>query len=158
MSLVTVSYEQLQIQPFDIRIHEVTLLMKVHDHGKLTFTGVIPEEKEEQYVRMADESTPVELFYTDEQGQKQRLFHGIILKLHVKVENKVYWLEAELCPIRMQWISAQNTFLSKYKYLILTLCRRLVGSIRMDRSSIHLLRKKSWVRIHYNIKKPIGSS
>ncbi|WP_338543775.1 contractile injection system protein, VgrG/Pvc8 family [Paenibacillus tundrae] len=95
MSLVTVSYEQLQIQPFDIRIHEVTLLMKVHDHGKLTFTGVIPEEKEEQYVRMADESTPVELFYTDEQGQKQRLFHGIILKLHVKVENKVYWLEAE---------------------------------------------------------------
>jgi len=95
MSSVTISYEQLQIQPFEIRIHEVSLHAKVHEHGRLAFTGVIPEEKEEQYVRMADESTPVELFYTDDQGQKQRLFHGIILKLRVRVENKVYWLEGE---------------------------------------------------------------
>lgn len=95
MSLTTVSYEQLQIQPFEIRIHKVALHMTVHDHGKLSFAGVIPEEKEEQYVRMADESTPVELFYMDEQGKKQRLFHGVILKLQVRVENQVYWLEAE---------------------------------------------------------------
>lgn len=95
MTLATISYEQLQIQPFEIRIHQVAIHMKVHEHGKLRFTGIIPEEKEERYVRMADESTPVELFYTDEHGQKQRLFHGVILKLQVRVENQVYWLEAE---------------------------------------------------------------
>lgn len=50
MSLTTVSYEQLQIQPFEIRIHKVALHMAVNDHGKLSFAGVIPEEKEEQYV------------------------------------------------------------------------------------------------------------
>ncbi|MDR9857317.1 contractile injection system protein, VgrG/Pvc8 family [Paenibacillus sp. VCA1] len=117
MSLSTVSYEQLQIQPFEIRIHKVALHMTVHDHGKLSFAGVIPEEKEEQYVRMADESTPVELFYMDEQGKKQRLFHGVILNLQVRVENQVYWLEAEavshshVMDLRRETRSYQNAAL-----------------------------------------------
>ncbi|NGP57909.1 hypothetical protein FLT15_05730 [Paenibacillus thiaminolyticus] len=117
MSLTTVSYEQLQIQPFEIRIHKVAIHMAVNDHGKLSFAGVIPEEKEEQYVRMADDSTPVELCYTDEEGKKQRLFHGLILKLQVRVENQVYWLEAEavshshVMDLRRETRSYQNAAL-----------------------------------------------
>ncbi|ANY67385.1 hypothetical protein BBD42_13545 [Paenibacillus sp. BIHB 4019] len=95
MALFSVSYEELRILPFDMRLHHVLLVKKVHDHAKLTFTGIIPEEKEDYYVRMADDQTPIELLYTEKSGRQHRLFHGMIMKLHVRVENHVYWLEAE---------------------------------------------------------------
>ncbi|WP_052410002.1 contractile injection system protein, VgrG/Pvc8 family [Paenibacillus durus] len=95
MAISAVSYEHLQILPFEMTLHHVMLVKKINDHAKLTFTGIISEEQEDHYVRMADEDTPVELLYADENGQSKRLFHGTILKLHVKVEHNVYWLEAE---------------------------------------------------------------
>lgn len=67
------SYEQLQIQPFEIRIQEVSLHTKVYDHERFTFTGMIPEEKEEQYVRIDDESTAAELFLYGRSGSKTTL-------------------------------------------------------------------------------------
>ncbi|MFF2089252.1 contractile injection system protein, VgrG/Pvc8 family [Paenibacillus sp. NPDC058174] len=116
--MMAVSYEQLQIEPFEIRIHKIALHLKVNDHGRLHFTGVIPEKKEEQYVNMANENTPVELFFKDEKGKKQRLFHGMILKLQVKVENQVNWLEVEAVThshamdLRRETRSYQNVDLS----------------------------------------------
>ncbi|MEK4058430.1 MULTISPECIES: contractile injection system protein, VgrG/Pvc8 family [Paenibacillus] len=95
MAMSAVSYEHLHILPFEMRLHHVTLVKKINDHAKLTFTGMISEDREEHYVRMADENTPVELLYTDENGNSKRLFHGTILKLRVKVDKEAYWLEAE---------------------------------------------------------------
>ncbi|AJS61109.1 contractile injection system protein, VgrG/Pvc8 family [Paenibacillus sp. IHBB 10380] len=95
MATSPVTYDGLQIVPFEMRLHDVKLVKKIHNHASLTFTGIIPEDKEDSYVRMADEEIPVELLYTDENGKSKRLFHGTILRLHVRVENYVYWLEAE---------------------------------------------------------------
>lgn len=95
MATQTVTYEVLKIVPFEMRLHDVKLVKKCNDHARLTFTGIIPEEKEDYYVRMADEQTPIELLYTDGNGKNHTLFHGMILRLHVRVESQVYWLEAE---------------------------------------------------------------
>ncbi|MNO45808.1 hypothetical protein D3C76_360850 [compost metagenome] len=95
MASSIVAYHSLQIAPFEIRLHEVNLVKSIHDHARLTFTGIIPEEKEDQYVRMASEQTNVELVCTEENGNKLTLFHGMLLKLHVKMDKGVYWLEAE---------------------------------------------------------------
>ncbi|CAM4484453.1 hypothetical protein PbDSM24746_47480 [Paenibacillus macerans] len=61
--------------------YEVKLDKTIDDHARLTFTGIIPEEKEDQYVKMAGEQTDVELQYTDENGKNKMLFHGMLLKL-----------------------------------------------------------------------------
>ncbi|MEC0330035.1 contractile injection system protein, VgrG/Pvc8 family [Paenibacillus macerans] len=90
-----VAYNTLKIAPFEIRLHEVKLTKTIDDHARLTFTGIIPEEKEDQYVKMAGEQTDVELQYTDENGKNKTLFHGMLLKLFVRVDREVYWLEAE---------------------------------------------------------------
>ncbi|MCM3700740.1 contractile injection system protein, VgrG/Pvc8 family [Paenibacillus macerans] len=90
-----VAYNTLKIAPFEIRLHEVKLDKTIDDHARLTFTGIIPEEKEDQYVKMAGEQTDVELQYTDENGKNKTLFHGMLLKLFVRVDRDVYWLEAE---------------------------------------------------------------
>ncbi|CAM4484944.1 MAG: hypothetical protein E7L01_04965 [Paenibacillus macerans] len=95
MALTSVTYNTLKIAPFEMRIHEVMLIKRVNDHGRLTFTGIIPEEKEDQYIMMASEQTVVELKHVDENGNDKTLFHGKILKLNVKVEKGIYWLEAE---------------------------------------------------------------
>lgn len=95
MAMPIVAYDTLKIAPFDMKLHEVRLTQKIDDHGRLNFTGIIPEEKEDQYVRMASEQTVIELMYTDEKGINKTLFHGKILRLNVKVERGVYWIDVE---------------------------------------------------------------
>ncbi|MGO4786545.1 contractile injection system protein, VgrG/Pvc8 family [Paenibacillus sp. 2KB_20] len=95
MSSLIVAYDTLKIAPFEMKLHDVKLVKKINDHARLTFSGIIPEEMEEQYMRMANEHTPVELLYYDQKGAKKTLFHGMLLKLHIKVDREVYWLEAE---------------------------------------------------------------
>lgn len=94
-SSLVVDYNTLKIAPFEMRLHEVKMVKTIDDHARLTFTGIIPEEKEDQYVKMAGEQTEVEFTYTDEKGQSKTLFHGLLLKLSVRVDREVYWLEAE---------------------------------------------------------------
>lgn len=94
-SSLVVDYNTLKIAPFEMRLHKVKMVKTIDDHARLTFTGIIPEEKEDQYVKMAGEQTEVEFTYTDEKGQSKTLFHGLLLKLSVRVDREVYWLEAE---------------------------------------------------------------
>ncbi|WP_186438549.1 contractile injection system protein, VgrG/Pvc8 family [Cohnella terricola] len=114
MSTPIVAYDALKIAPFEMRLHDVKLVKKINEHARLTFTGVIPDDKEESYVRMADEQTAIELLYTDASGKSQRLFHGMILRLQVKVSQGVYWLEAEAVShtyamdIKQEYRSFQN--------------------------------------------------
>lgn len=95
MATSMIAYDVLRIVPFEMKLHDVKLIKKIDDHARLAFTGMIPEEKEEQYVRMANEQTTVELQYIDKAGKSRTLFHGLILRLHVRVERHVYWLEVE---------------------------------------------------------------
>lgn len=95
MSYQTVTYEKLKIAPFEMTLHELKLEKKIQDHARLYFTGRIAPELEEKYVKMASNQLPIEMYYYDAKGTTHTLFHGIILKLHVKVDKEAYWLEAE---------------------------------------------------------------
>ncbi|MFX3634519.1 MAG: contractile injection system protein, VgrG/Pvc8 family [Candidatus Pristimantibacillus sp.] len=96
MKAFAVSYDVLTIHPFDMKLYDVLLVKKINEHARLTFTGIIPEEKEEYYVQMAEEQTAIKLQYVDDHGKSRILFQGILLQLHIKVEKSVYWLEAEV--------------------------------------------------------------
>ncbi|AWB43681.1 hypothetical protein DCC85_05245 [Paenibacillus sp. CAA11] len=95
MAIQTVTYETLKIAPFEMTLLELKLEKKIQDHARLRFTGIIAEEMEEQYVKMASEQLPIHMYYTDADGKVHTLFHGMILKLHVRVDRDAYWLEAE---------------------------------------------------------------
>lgn len=95
MSYQTVTYEKLKIAPFEMTLHELKLEKKIQDHARLYFTGRIAPEMEEKYVKMASNQLPIEMYYYDAKGTAHTLFHGIVLKLHVKVDKEAYWLEAE---------------------------------------------------------------
>ncbi|MWC31387.1 contractile injection system protein, VgrG/Pvc8 family, partial [Paenibacillus sp. MMS18-CY102] len=95
MAISAVSYDQLRVLPFNVSLHHVKLTKKVNDHARLLITGILPEAKENDYARLADEQTYIELVYKDNNGKQQRLFHGDILRFHVRVENQVSWLEVE---------------------------------------------------------------
>lgn len=95
MSYQTVTYEKLKIAPFEMTLYELKLEKKIQDHARLHFTGRIAPEMEDQYVKMASNQLPIEMYYTDAKGTPHTLFHGIILKLHVRVDKEAYWLEAE---------------------------------------------------------------
>lgn len=95
MAASILAYDSLKITPFEMKLHEVKLTKKVNDHARLSFTGIISEDFEDKYIQMANENTPVTLHYTDHEGESKILFHGMILKLHIRVDREVYWLEVE---------------------------------------------------------------
>lgn len=113
-SSLVVDYNTLKIAPFEMKLLELKLEKKFQDHARLRFTGIIAEEMEEKYVKMASEQLPVEMYYTDHKGKVHTLFHGLILKLHVRVDRDAYWLEAEAVShtygmdIKPQYRSYQN--------------------------------------------------
>ncbi|MNI17385.1 hypothetical protein D3C73_707540 [compost metagenome] len=118
MSYQIVTYETLKVAPFEMILHELKLEKKIQDHARLHFTGRIAPEMEEQYVKMASHQLPVEMYYTDAMGKVHTLFHGIILKLHVKVDKEAHWLEAEAVShtyamdIKPQYRSFQDAAMS----------------------------------------------
>lgn len=96
MSLSVIAYKDLQIFPYQlVSIKELTLTKKVNDHARLRFTGIIPEDVKDAYVKMTESNTAIELNQIDEQGNPIPLFKGVVLAIEVHTIRDVYYIEIE---------------------------------------------------------------
>ncbi|MBE1555943.1 contractile injection system protein, VgrG/Pvc8 family [Sporosarcina limicola] len=96
MSLSVIAYNNLQVVPYKLMsLQELTLTKKMNDHARLYFTGIVPEDVKDDYVKMTESNTVVEINQLDEQGNPLPLFKGIVLTIEVKTVRDVYYIEVE---------------------------------------------------------------
>lgn len=96
MSLSVTAYQNLQILPYElVSLKELTLTKKVNDHARLRFTGIIPEEAKDAYVKMTESNTTIEVNQLDQQGNPIPLFKGVALTVEVQTIRDIYYIEIE---------------------------------------------------------------
>ncbi|NKI23181.1 wall-associated protein, partial [Paenibacillus dendritiformis] len=80
-------------------IHTLSTLRiekKVNEHARMLLTAIIPEEKKDSCVDMANDTDTIEIRELSDEGDVIRtLFHGVLSDIAVKVVRGVYHLEME---------------------------------------------------------------
>lgn len=88
---------RLVINPFDfISLLEVKCSRKLNEHGVLTITGLIEQEKGKEYMSIALKETWVSVIAVSENDEMRRFFSGILTDLWMKKEGQVYILTIEV--------------------------------------------------------------
>ncbi|CAH8244590.1 EndoU domain-containing protein [Paenibacillus melissococcoides] len=91
-------YGNIQIvSPYEV--HSLSTLRvekKVNEHARMLLTAIIPEEKKDSCVAMANDTDKIEIRELSDEGDVIRtLFHGVLSDIAVKVVRGVYHLEME---------------------------------------------------------------
>ncbi|MFL1676359.1 contractile injection system protein, VgrG/Pvc8 family [Paenibacillus thiaminolyticus] len=80
-------------------IHTLSTLRiekKVNEHARMLLTAIVPEEKKDSCVDMANDTDTIEIRELSDEGDVIRtLFHGVLSDIAVKVVRGVYHLEME---------------------------------------------------------------
>ncbi|HEY2492972.1 MAG TPA: phage baseplate assembly protein V [Paenibacillus sp.] len=91
-----VTYGDIEITPYVlVSVQSIKIVKRVNEHVKLTFTGIIPEEKKDSYVNATGSENQVSMIIKDGSGKKRVLFEGIVLNVSVRVRAEVYYLHVE---------------------------------------------------------------
>lgn len=92
----TITYSHIEVMPYNlINLHDIKIVKTMNDHARLTFSGIIAEEKREYYVNASDEDTQVKVFITDDSGKRHPIFRGIAMDVEVKEVNGVNYITVE---------------------------------------------------------------
>lgn len=109
MSQSVLTYSNLFVAPYQFeKITDLNLIKQVNEHAKLTLTGIVPEEKLDQYVERADENERVEVF-VQEGDRKHVLFQGVVTKLSVHAVRDVRSITIEAYSATFQMDVAKKT-------------------------------------------------
>ncbi|KAF6599696.1 hypothetical protein H6F38_33800, partial [Paenibacillus sp. EKM208P] len=80
MTLTNITYDRLQITPFElVSIQELRMTKRLNEHTRLSFTAILPEELQDSYVQLIEADSPVCVSQLDEAGTPTPLFNGTIL-------------------------------------------------------------------------------
>ncbi|MBC2580544.1 phage baseplate assembly protein V [Clostridium sp. DJ247] len=95
MSEVVHTYADIIISPYAYEeILELKITKELNEHGKLYISGIIPEEKVDEYVENADDSEQVEVLVRD--GDKTiTVFQGFVTNLAVQATSNVRIMTVE---------------------------------------------------------------
>ncbi|MFG0236010.1 toxin glutamine deamidase domain-containing protein [Brevibacillus porteri] len=74
-----------------IRLDQLEFVHQTGTHAKLTITGIVPEEKEDEIINRAGTHDPIEL-YKVEGGQKQPIFMGRLDHVEIKVVRDIHYV------------------------------------------------------------------
>ncbi|BFH71439.1 hypothetical protein J27TS7_32090 [Paenibacillus dendritiformis] len=91
-------YGNIQIvSPYEIHcLSTLRVEKKVNEHARMWLTAIIPEEKKDSCVDMANDTDTIEIRELSDEGDVIRtLFHGVLSDIAVKVVRGVYHLEME---------------------------------------------------------------
>ncbi|BAU27203.1 late control gene D protein (GPD) [Aneurinibacillus soli] len=91
------SYGTIQfISPYEIQtLHEIKLIQTINDHAKLSFTGIIAEEKQDCCIEEARSSHTITLHQIEDGNIVRTLFNGIISQVESKVVRDIYYITIE---------------------------------------------------------------
>ncbi|WCR26049.1 hypothetical protein L3476_22615 [Paenibacillus thiaminolyticus] len=91
-------YGNLQIMsPYEVHsLSTLRIEKKVNEHARMLLTAIVPEEKKDSCVVMANDTDTIEIRELSDEGEVIRtLFHGVLSDMAVKVVRGVYHLEME---------------------------------------------------------------
>ncbi|WP_429842735.1 late control protein [Brevibacillus sp. FIR094] len=74
-----------------IRLDQLEFVHQTGTHAKLTITGIVPEDKEDEIINRAGTHDPIEL-YKVEGGQKQPIFMGRLDHVEIKVVRDIHYV------------------------------------------------------------------
>lgn len=96
MSVSQLSYQNVRIAPFPhMQLLDMSIVQEVNEHGKLTFTGRMPEDHKDNDLFAMNEQTPVQVVQITEQGEERVLFSGILSEMRIEKSRDVYSVYAE---------------------------------------------------------------
>ena len=111
---------RLKVTPFEfISYLELECTKELNQHGIIRITGVIGQEKSQEYMDIASKETWVNVNAVSENGEIRRFFSGILTGMWMKKEGQVYVMTIEvktgsfLLDIELHTRSFQN---SEYQY------------------------------------------
>lgn len=117
MSQSVHAYTDIFVSPYPFEtITQLHLIKQMNDHIKLTVSGIVPEEKLDQYVEQADENESIEVAVQDG-AQKRVLFQGIVTKLSVRAVRGVRYIDIEAYSTTLQMDMARKTRSFQNKHL-----------------------------------------
>lgn len=93
MSMNVIAYDNLKISTFELEyLKELKITNEINNHATLELVGVLPAHKGEKDLYSTEEKTPIDVYYTDNNGRKKSIFNGVISKVKVTVTKGVYYL------------------------------------------------------------------
>ncbi|CAM3599644.1 contractile injection system protein, VgrG/Pvc8 family [Marinicrinis lubricantis] len=96
MSTSAIAYDNLVIEPFALtRLLELKLTQSMNEHTRLTFTGIVPEERKDSYVASAEAGTQIKVKQQGGGSSGAVLFSGIVQNIAVKAVRGIYYIEVE---------------------------------------------------------------
>lgn len=89
--------ERLLVEPFTFLSYlKLECAKELNEHGTLQITGIIDQEKEQEYIKMARKETWVKVKAISESEEEQSFFEGILTGLWIKKENQLSILTIEI--------------------------------------------------------------
>jgi hypothetical protein len=90
-------YENIEIiSPYEIQqVSDLKITRRINSHTAISYTGIIPEAKKDQYIQKATAQDHLEINRKDRSGGTTPLFKGLVSKLGIKTALGVYYLEVE---------------------------------------------------------------
>lgn len=94
------AYQNVAIAPYELsNLLELTITKRLNEHGRLSFTGVIPADKKDSYVKDTEAQTVVEVSQIGEDGEATALFKGIVIRIEVRNVGDTYTLHVEAASV-----------------------------------------------------------
>lgn len=88
---------KLLVEPYEfINFVKLESKKELNQHGILQLTGLIKKDKEEEYLKRAEEETWVSIKVVSDEGEEERFFEGILTGLKIQKQNQVSYLTLEL--------------------------------------------------------------
>lgn len=99
------TYGNIKISPYKlVRLQTLEITQVVNDHARLTFKGIIADEKKDSYVTTTASNSQVKVFVLEpETGKQKILFDGVVLDVKVQAVLGIYYLSVEAYPTRICW-------------------------------------------------------
>lgn len=95
MSKEFVAYHNLRISTYDVTyIKDLSIENTPNNHAVLKLSAIIDEKLGEQYVHTTNDTTPIDVYY-EENNEKKSLFNGVITRVRVALEGNGYVLYVE---------------------------------------------------------------
>lgn len=96
MAINIITYNNIEITPYTLSsLKELKIVRKINDHGRIKFTGIVPEEEKDRYVDMTEASTKLQVNYVNDNSETTILFRGLVTNIEIKMVRKIYYIEVE---------------------------------------------------------------
>ena len=127
--------------PYEIlSLSELRIENKVNCHAKVYFTGIVSEEKKDDYIKMASSQDKIEVNHVDKGSIINTLFKGIVSNIKIKAVMGVYYIEVEGIShsfdldLKLKCLSFQNKNMP-YSQLIKSVISGYAGCDFIDEAS-----------------------